>query len=67
MTSSTKRGRKGRESCIRVPPMMRKRPQKGRGSTRMGRARMVRNPRLRKRTRRRGVKIDRRRGTRIRD
>ena len=47
--------------------MMRKRLKKGRGSTRMGTARTGKNPRLRRRTRRRGVKIDRRRGTRIRD
>lgn len=67
MTSSTKKGRKGRESCIRVPPTMKKRPQKGRGSTRMGRARTVKSPRLRRRTRRRGVKIDRRRGTKMCD
>jgi hypothetical protein len=67
MTSSTKRERKGRGSCIRGPPMMRKRHKKGRGSTRMGTARTGKNPRLRRRTRRRGVKIDRRRGKKMCD
>ena len=47
--------------------MMRKRLKKGRGRTMKGRARKVRNPRLRRRTRRRGVKIDRRRGTKMCD
>jgi hypothetical protein len=65
LTLSTNRGRNGRGSCIRVPPMMKKRLTKGKGSTRMAIARTKRNPRLRRRMRRRGVSKDKSRGMRM--
>jgi hypothetical protein len=67
LTLSTKRGRNGRGSCIRVLSMMKKKLTKVNGRTRMGIARMKRNPRLRRKMRRRGVNKDRSRGMRMID